>query len=199
MKIKTLTVGALGTNCYIIQNNDTAYIIDPGGDAEDIISSVKEMGIEKVTAILLTHAHIDHIAAITEITKTLCIDDIYLTGSDIELYKSPENSILPFIPAVKNPPETTDNLDNKDFQIIHTPGHTKGSTCFYFKDDKTLFSGDTLFQAGIGRTDLPGGNYKNIMTSIKEKIFTLPDDTIVYPGHGPKTKIKKEKATNPFF
>ena len=199
MKIKTLTVGALGTNCYIIQNNNTAYIIDPGGDTEDIISSVKEMGIKEITAILLTHAHIDHISAITEVAKTLCIDNIYLTGSDIELYNSPENSILPFIPAVKNPPRTTDHLDNKDFQIIHTPGHTKGSTCFYFKDDKTLFSGDTLFQAGIGRTDLPGGNYKDIMTSIKEKIFTLPDDTIVYPGHGSKTNIKKERTTNPFF
>ena len=142
-----------------------------------------------VDAILLTHAHIDHIAAINEVCNHFGIKNIYLHKDDFGLYNSPDNSLQPYMSAVSNPPKASDNYSNSNFKVIHTPGHTRGSVCFYFKNDNVLFSGDTLFQAGIGRTDFPGGSYNDIISSIKNKIFTLPPETDVYTGHGPKTTV----------
>ena len=198
MKVQVLEVGPLGTNCYIVNSNDETYIIDPGGDAESIILNVKKNS-DKVDAVLLTHAHIDHIAAINEVCSHFGIKEVYLHKEDLSLYNSSDNSLLPFMSAVKNPPKIAENYTNSNFQIIHTPGHTRGSVCFYFKNDNILFSGDTLFNAGIGRTDFPGGSYKDIISSVENKIFTLPPETIIYSGHGPKTTVKKEKTSNPFF
>jgi hydroxyacylglutathione hydrolase len=198
MNIQSLAVGPLGTNCYIVNTGDDTFIIDPGGDAEDIISNVEKVS-SKVNAVLLTHAHIDHIAAINEVCKHFNVDKVFLHENDITLYNSPDNSLLPFMSAVSNPPKITKDYSNSNFEVIHTPGHTRGSVCFYFKNDKVLFSGDTLFNAGIGRTDFPGGSYNDIISSVEKKIFTLPPDTVVYSGHGPKTSVKKEKTSNPFF
>ncbi|MCF7791982.1 MAG: MBL fold metallo-hydrolase [Victivallales bacterium] len=198
MNIKTLSVGLLGTNCYVIDNDNSCYIIDPGGDAGHIVSAAKKTK-KNVKAVLLTHPHIDHIAGINEVCKELDVTTVYLHEKDTLLYKSPDNSMLPFMPPLKNPPATVNKIADPNFEIIHTPGHTKGSVSFYFTNDGILFSGDTLFQGGVGRTDFPGGSYSEIMSSIKDKLLKLPDNTIVYPGHGPKTTIKKEKDSNPFF
>jgi hydroxyacylglutathione hydrolase len=198
MKVQALAVGPLGTNCYIVNANDETYVIDPGGDANYIISCVEEKST-KVDAVLLTHAHIDHIAAINEVCDHFGVKIVYLHREDLVLYNSKDNSLPPFMSAVNKPHAVSSDYTNPNFEIIHTPGHTKGSVCFYFKNDNLLFSGDTLFQAGIGRTDLPGGNYSSIIASINNKIFPLPSDTIVYPGHGSKTRVGKEKKSNPFF
>ncbi len=126
------------------------------------------------------------------------VSSLYLHEDDMPLYTSPANELQPLMPAVHNPPTPIHNMDSCEFSIIHTPGHTRGGVCYYFEDEKSLFAGDTLFRESIGRTDLPGGNTENLLASIKERLFTLPDNVVVYPGHGPSTTIAYEKANNPY-
>lgn len=202
MIIKKIVVGELMTNCYLLgckQTKATA-IIDPGAESEKIIKEIDKANLEP-KFIILTHGHGDHIGAINGLKKKYNIP-VYIHENDKELL---ENSYLNFsafmfgketsiIADKKLKDNDTIVLGNFKIKVLHTPGHTPGS--IVLKCNNILFSGDTLFQNGIGRTDLPGGSYDKIINSIKTKIFSLPDDTIVYPGHGPETNVIEEKTNN---
>lgn len=197
---ETIIVGFLETNCYLVSSEKEGclYIIDPGEDARTIVEKVKSCGIREYK-ILLTHGHVDHIRAVPEVMETLNITTLFLHKHDVPLYKSPENSVMPWIPAIRNQPIPSHEILSGEFRIIHTPGHTRGCVCFYFPSMNKLFSGDTLFRESVGRTDLPGGNFEDLEKSIREKLFTLPEDTEVFPGHGPSTTIGYEKRNNQFI
>ena len=197
---RIIPVGALAVNCYLIfqEKSKLLLIVDPGDDADLIISAAKSFAYEKA-AILLTHAHVDHIGAVPEINKALNCEFVYLASGDAELYKSPENHILPYLPPVADLPKTTAVWDVPGVKLLLTPGHSKGGSCFYFADEKFVISGDTLFAGSVGRTDLPGGSFAELEKSIRKELLTLPDDTVVYPGHGPRTTIGEEKRSNPYL
>ncbi len=195
--INSILVGLLDVNCYFVFNSESKhlYIIDTGSDADRIIEESKKYDYNSVS-ILLTHAHVDHISATGEVSDKLNAELVYLHQEDEGLYFSKDNNILPYVPTAENLPKTNNNINCDDFEIIHTPGHSLGGVCFYFKEINTLFSGDTLFLETIGRTDLYGGSFPILKASIKNKLFILPDKTIVCPGHGNKTTIAYEKKYN---
>ncbi len=200
MKFITEIVGFLEVNCYIIpsEKDNCVYVIDPGASPDKVAKSAESLGYSDYK-IILTHAHIDHVSAVKDLMTTLKVSSLYLHEDDMPLYTSPANELLPFMPAVANPPVPIHDMKNCEFRIIHTPGHTRGGVCYYFEGEKSLFSGDTLFRESIGRTDLPGGNTENILSSIKERLFSLPEDVVVYPGHGSSTTIAYEKKSNPYI
>ncbi len=204
MKTKTFTtvvVGAFEVNCYLVPSPDkkTLYIIDPGGDAQDIIAAASAFSCQKAV-ILLTHCHADHIGAVGEVAKRLNITELYIDPADSAMYASPANCFPPYLPAAENlltpsewPPQTP------DFEILHTPGHTPGGVCYYFREYNALFTGDTLFRASVGRTDFPGGDTATLMESISGRLMTLPDSLEIYPGHGYPSTIGFEKQNNPYL
>lgn len=202
-----MPVAPIGANCYIVSEADEAFIIDPGGNAEKIIRAAKNFNVRYI---LLTHAHFDHIGALNSITaafpdaktavSTFEHDWLYLPQLNFS-----EDFGLTFVFKGKVDLKLEDGM-TLDFagtkiKVLHTPGHTPGSTCFYIENSgkPVLFSGDTLFRSSIGRTDLPGGNGRKIVESIKTKLLTLPDETVVYPGHDENTSISLEKKLNPFL
>ena len=197
---KIIPVGALAVNCYMIfeRSSQTLFIVDPGDDA-DLIISASESFDYRQAVILLTHAHVDHIGAVPEVQKALDVKYIYLAAGDTELYHSSDNHIMPYLPPVANLPQTTAKWEFATPKLLLTPGHSQGGSCFYFEDRKLLISGDTLFAGSVGRTDLPGGSFATLQKSIKEKLLNLPEDTVVYPGHGPRTTIGNEKRSNPYL
>lgn len=202
LKVLKLNTG-LGdaTNCYIVADKKSkeAFIIDPGAEAEKIIEMVNILKVN-VKYIILTHCHGDHTGALTEIKEKLG-GKILIHREDAEgLYNEDIN--LSYYIGMDNPElEADSRLDDKDkihlgdveFEIIHTPGHTKGGICIYCREYKMIFTGDTLFRGTWGRTDLPTGEFEDIIHSITNKIMILPEDTIVYPGHGKSTIIREEK------
>jgi hydroxyacylglutathione hydrolase len=201
---KKLPVGKFLTNCYIIADDASkeAAVIDPADDFQTIKQFI-EMHNLKVKYILLTHAHGDHILALPEL-KAYTNAPIGLNIGDEDMLSNANINMSGEFTRV--PIETNADFYLKDgdvlelgmtkVRIIHTPGHTKGGTCILF--EKELMSGDTLFARGIGRTDLYGGSYNTLMNSIKTKLFILPEDTNVHPGHGSSTTILSEKRNNPF-
>ena len=196
----TLVVGDIGVNCYLVPGpkSGNLYIIDPGDDAADIVAAAQDFTYSEAV-VLLTHAHVDHIGACGAVAKKLGISRICLNAADSGLYFSPENHLMPYLPPAKNLPPVMDFYPQEDFSVIETPGHTPGSVCFWFKDYDALFTGDTLFQGSIGRTDLPGGNYDDLMRSIHEKLMVLPEDLKVFPGHQYWSTIGREKSSNPYL
>ena len=201
LKIQTVIVGALEVNCYIVYDSETkeALIIDPGDEADRIIEAVKSLGVSP-KGILLTHAHVDHIRGVGTVSAAFSLP-VWIHEADRAMYLSPDNAILPWLPAAANLPKPVDTppqLPNHPFEVIETPGHTPGGVCFYFKNEKQLFSGDTLFRGTYGRTDFPGGSAQKLFSSILTKLFTLPDDINVWPGHNDATTIGDEKRTQ-FF
>ena len=197
----TVVVGAFEVNCYLVPSPDkkTLYIIDPGGDAQDIIAAASAFSCQKAV-ILLTHCHADHIGAVGEVAKKLNITELYIDPADSAMYASPANCFPPYLPAAENlltpsewPPQTP------DFEILHTPGHTPGGVCYYFREYNALFTGDTLFRASVGRTDFPGGDTATLMESISSRLMTLPDSLEIYPGHGYPSTIGFEKQNNPYL
>jgi len=201
---KKLLVGPLASNCYIVGSEATkeGMIIDPADEADEILQSVKESGL-KISLIVLTHGHPDHVAALKE-TKEATGAEVVIHTDDAE---SLQQQFLGFLFGLSYPaPPPADRLlkdgDSIDigdlhFSVLHTPGHTPGGICLL--GHGVLFSGDTLFNYGIGRYDLPGGDYSQLMDSLQTKLMGLPDDTIVYPGHGPDTTIGTERQGNPFL
>ena len=205
MKIYTLTLGELSTNCYIVASNDNnAVLIDPADDAEKIISVLQEESL-KLKKILLTHGHFDHIMAVADIIKKINVP-VYIHVMDkIKLTSITENLHAYFpISTPFNEVNRSENLNDGDvivqdelnFQVLHTPGHSTGSVC-YICDD-SIFSGDTLFEGSIGRTDPPHGNYSDIIKSLGI-INKLEGDYKVYPGHGNSTTLDNERKNNIFL
>ncbi len=207
MKMKQFVVGPVQTNCYVVINTETqeCIVVDPGDKGDSIAYTLRNDGLKPV-AILLTHGHFDHICGVNEVKKAFGID-VYVHERDSELISDPEkNDSLMFIG--KGVSVEADKLlhggEQLDFagfkiDVLHTPGHTPGSVCYYIKEKGVLLSGDTLFQMSVGRTDLPGGSMSSLVSSLKEKVITLPEDTVVYPGHGEATSIEVEKKYNPFL
>jgi len=201
MILKTIVVGEMSVNCYIVGDAKTqeVFVIDPGGDYEKIKAIIDKNGY-KVRSIINTHGHIDHIAA----NKNLGFP-VWIHADDAEFLVDAGRNLSFFLGSRVVSPKAAKLLKEGDvlavgdvsLQVIHTPGHTPGSICL--KADSVLFSGDTLFSEGIGRTDFPYGSQKRLLDSLKEKLLILDDDTIVYPGHGPSTSIGREKKGNPFL
>ncbi|SER16785.1 Glyoxylase, beta-lactamase superfamily II [Gracilibacillus ureilyticus] len=205
MEIEKLTLGPLHTNCYIIHNHMEAIIIDPSGDAPQIVGMIDNLGV-KVKAILLTHAHFDHIGALEAVRNQFSIPVyIHLAESDWltdpQLNGSARFGMDPLICERADHEVHDGNLKIGNFSIdvLHVPGHSPGSIAFVFPQSSMVIGGDCLFREGIGRTDLPGGSYSDIQESIRLKLFSLPDSFTVYPGHGPSTTIYHEKHNNPFI
>jgi len=202
--IRTFPVGPLQCNCSIIGDrlSSKALVIDPGGDADQILGLLNELNLT-VVGIIHTHAHLDHILA-SGVIKEATGAPIYLHEGDKVLWDMVGQQCVMFgVPPVTLPEPDHFMEDDQALNCcggvaIHTPGHTPGSISFWFEEYKTLIAGDTLFQGSIGRTDLPGGNFDQIITSIKERIYTLDDDAIVVTGHGPNTAIGSEKTGNSF-
>ncbi|MGG0642884.1 MBL fold metallo-hydrolase [Sporosarcina gallistercoris] len=208
MKIKTLPLGPIQANCYLISDSKgSCLIIDPGEQPEKIIEVIESASL-KPLAILLTHAHFDHIGALETIRKKYGIP-VYIHKDENLWLRSPElngSAKYPMLPPVVC--GLADHVIERDgvmqlgpfeFEVRHTPGHSPGSVSYVFHDDRFVVVGDTLFRQGIGRTDLPGGNTHQLLTAIEQQLLSLDDDYKVYPGHGPKTTPKDEMDSNPFL
>jgi len=203
--IKKLEVGPIMANCFILgcESTKEAVVIDPGDDADRILMELAKAEL-RVKMLINTHGHFDHVGANKQMKEA--------TGADIAIHPEDEpmleelsRSAMMFGLSAENSPPADRVLNQDDeisfgditLKVIHTPGHSRGGICLYTKGH--LFAGDTLFAGSIGRTDLPGGDYDTLISSIKEKLLMLDDDTIVYTGHGPETTIGKEKQINPFI
>jgi len=207
MILETFPVGPLACNCTILGDEETrdAIVIDPGDDVARINERLTKSGL-KLKQIIVTHAHIDHVGGALKL-KRLTGAPILLNEDDLPLLQMMDTQAawLGVRPPEVAPPDEglTDGqivgLEHYPARVLHTPGHTQGSICLYFAPVKLLVAGDTLFAGSIGRTDLPGGNYDQIMGSLRSRLMTLPDETRVLPGHGPATTIGEERVTNPFL
>lgn len=205
-----LSVGAFEVNCSLVALDDRALIVDPGSEAHRIEETLTRLGL-KPAAILLTHAHFDHIGAIPDLLRRFPELKVYVHPSDRPAFAHPLNQYPPdYPPLVPNPSEPPDWMSAltdvaqlaKDWPdvvtVIETPGHTPGGVCYHFPSAQLLLSGDTLFAGSVGRTDLPGGDMASLMDS-QRKLATLPPETHVVPGHGPFTSIADERDANPFW
>jgi glyoxylase-like metal-dependent hydrolase (beta-lactamase superfamily II) len=207
MILETFPVGPLQCNCTILADEETreAIVIDPGDEISRIQRRLTALGLT-LKQILVTHAHIDHVGGALKL-KSLTGAPIFLNEADLPLLGiMAEQAAWVGVPTPETaPPDEalTDGrvvgLTNYPAQVIHTPGHTQGSICLHFVPLKMVLAGDTLFAGSIGRTDLPGGNYDQILDSIQTRLLSLPDDTRVVPGHGPATSIGSERKSNPFL
>ena len=204
MIFEAMTVGSYYSNCYIVGSDVTkeAAIIDPGAEFEKIDSKIIDLGL-KPKMIILTHAHGDHIGAVDELIEKYGVK-VYIHEDDANALKDSDTNFSKVLfgknisinPDSKLKDGDVLNLSDLKFEIIHTPGHTKGGICI--KVGNIMMTGDTLFNKSIGRTDFPGGSYDEIINSIQEKIFKYDDDIIIYPGHNSPSTIKSEKLSNPF-
>jgi glyoxylase-like metal-dependent hydrolase (beta-lactamase superfamily II) len=202
-----LPVGPLQCNCSIIGDKTThdAIVIDPGDDIADVLAIIQRHNLQ-VKQIVITHAHIDHVGGAMQLRASIGAP-ILLNQNDYTLLKMLD--IQAAWIGMKSPGkvEIDHSLAESDrvqagpllANVIHTPGHTEGSICLYFPAHQKLIAGDTLFAGSIGRTDLPGGSFEKIISSLHEKILVLPDETVVVPGHGPLTTIGEERESNPFL
>lgn len=201
LQVQTLPVGMLEVNCYLAWDPSTArgVIIDPGDDAADIVAAVTAAGFTPV-AVVLTHGHVDHIRAVGEVCRRFGIA-VFIHPAERQLYLSPLNALLPWLPAAADLPEPLPEAVDGfglGIEVLPTPGHTPGCVCFWIPAAGVLFSGDTLFCGGVGRTDLPGGSLTDLERSLREVLYVLPAETRVYPGHGAPTTIGSERRSNPF-
>jgi hydroxyacylglutathione hydrolase len=207
-KVTTYPLGPIQTNCYIIQDEiKNCLIIDPGEEGTRLISEIKKNGLNPM-AILLTHGHFDHIGAVDVVRDEFNIP-VYIHEVEKNTLTDPEqngSTRYPGLPLVKNKEadfllsdEGDKNIGPFTFEVLHTPGHSPGSVTFVFHNERFAVVGDTLFNQGVGRTDLPGGNTETLLSSIHNKLLTLGDDFIIYPGHGTSTTPRYEMDMNPFL
>lgn len=221
--IQHLTTGSMSTNTYILKTSDSqCMVIDPGGDTHTIINNCRDSGLQP-SLILCTHGHFDHTAGVPSLQRQITDNfgiqpeiaihnaDRHFLGTSAYQAQKEEFSILGqeglmFLDSIfEEPPEPTILLSDNQvllqtgLSVIHTPGHTNGCICLYDNDNSILISGDTLFAGGIGRTDFASGNTTQLLSSITNKLMKLPQDTVVYPGHGDTSTIGHEVKTNPFL
>lgn len=204
MKIIRIPAGIYAANCYIVFDESTknGIVVDPGGDVDDILASINENNIE-IKHIILTHGHGDHIGGVIGLKDALGASVmIHELDKDMLIDGTKNLSTVMAMGSIEIEPDRllkdgdVLKVGDLNIEIIHTPGHTFGGVCIKIEDN--LITGDTLFAGSIGRTDLLGGDYNTIIKSIKDKLMIYPDDTKVYPGHGPSSTIGKEKVSNPF-
>ena len=200
-------LGQMQTNCYIAGNRQTkeALVFDPGDEGFRVMEMLEKEGLE-LTAVLLTHGHFDHVMALPYLQELKPGLPVYLHEDEEDVLRDPSLNLT----SMFGEPVSMDadhlvkdgqvlDLLNTEIHCIHVPGHTKGGVCYYFKEQGWLIAGDTLFRQSIGRTDFPTGETDALLSGIREKLFVLPDETEVYPGHMNSTTIGFEKRTNPFL
>jgi len=203
---RVMQIMPFGTNCYLVASDKTrdGMVIDPAGDVVGILNNISELNL-KIGLIVVTHTHPDHIGAIAQV-KEATKAEFAVHVAEAGVISQYENSQFSrFDPAFRPPPQPDrllkdgDSIDIGDitFKVLHTPGHSPGGICL--AGYGVVFSGDTLFNMSIGRTDGPGGDYNSLISSIKSKLLSLPNETVVLPGHGPKTTIGWERQNNPFL
>ncbi len=209
MKIDCFALGAYETNCYILRHSEEAtdcLIIDAGFDIEPLVNFLDEQKLNPV-ALVLTHGHIDHIAGLNLLRDRFPDMKVYIHKFDAEMLEEPASNLsamtgTAFVTAPADVTLTDGDvieLADMKLQVLHTPGHTPGGISLYLKEQGVVFSGDALFADSVGRTDFPGGSMTQLVSSIKDKLLTLPGETKVYPGHGPATTIAQEKSYNQFL
>ena len=204
LKIRSNVLGMVGTNCYLVyeEGGSQAVLVDPADNADYLMNLCREQSLIPA-AILLTHGHFDHIGAVAELVRAFRIP-VYASGKERELLENPDQNLSSgygsgissrdFIPV-----QDGEKLEliGHIWTVLETPGHTAGSVCYYLEKDQVLFSGDTLFRESYGRTDFPTGSSRQLIASVTEKLFSLPDDVTVLPGHESQTSIGYEKQANP--
>jgi hydroxyacylglutathione hydrolase len=204
---ETLAVGLLGCNCTILGDEVSreAIVVDPGYDVPKILATLAKHQLT-VKQIVVTHAHIDHIASAATLKEVTGAPVIYSKADLPQLAIMGEQAAWLGVdtPEVKAPDHSPADgevvaVRGVEASVIYTPGHTEGSLCLYMPSEGLLLAGDTLFAGGVGRTDFPGGNTAKLMESLRERLMPLPDATVVVPGHGPETTIGIERAENPFL
>jgi len=207
MILEMLTVGPFQENCYIIGDEDSGAgaVVDPGDEAARIALAVEQTDLE-VGSIIVTHAHIDHVGAVAALADEYACPVLMHAESEPMLKQLPTQAMmmgLKFgkVPAVDRHISDGEVLEvgNLRLRSLYTPGHAPGHLAFYVEDEGVVLSGDALFAGSVGRVDLPGGSMEVLMRSIEERLLTLPDETKVFPGHGPQTEIGSERTTNPFL
>lgn len=206
-----LPVGMLQCNCSIFGDEPTreAIVVDPGDEIESILEVLRRHGL-KVKSIVITHAHIDHIGGAAKL-KAATGAPVWMNENDQALYdrldvqaswlgmRTPERAEIDHAAKEGDSLVLASAEAETRFHVLHTPGHTQGSLCLFIPSENKLVAGDTLFRESIGRTDLPGGDHRKILSSIGVKLFSLPEETVVIPGHGPNTTIGHEREHNPFL
>jgi Zn-dependent hydrolases, including glyoxylases len=203
MKLKLVVSPEMGENCYFVidENTNEAIVIDPGDQASKLQKIVDDEKLD-VKAICLTHCHFDHAGAVEDL-RAYTNAPVFICENEEIVAESPNYNLsamwaspftVPYDRVLKD--GETFKFGNLEFEVISTPGHTPGGGCFYFNKEGVLFSGDTLFRMSVGRTDFPGGDSGALVSSIKDKLFKLPDDTVVYCGHNNETSIGFEKENN---
>lgn len=207
MIVRRLPVGPVATNCYIAGCEQThlAAVIDPGDEAPQILAALEQRKL-KPACVLLTHAHFDHIGGLADLLDAIGPVPVAMHPADLPLFRHGGGAML-FGMRIRPAPEPAQALAPGQvievgalrFAVRHTPGHTPGHVIFYEENARAAFTGDVIFENSIGRTDLPGASYAQLMNSIREQILTLPGDTILFPGHGPRTSVAREQAQNPFL
>jgi hydroxyacylglutathione hydrolase len=206
--VRMFTVGPVQENCFILRQKDsgTALIVDPGDEANRLLSAVDELGIEKVEAILVTHTHFDHVGAVAPVAQA--------TGAPVycpELERDVLANIMDYVPWPGFGPFESYEADHTvaggeslelagmKVEVLFTPGHSPGHVTYAIRDERALFSGDVLFQGSVGRVDLPGGDWPTLLASIQSLVDEFEPETVVYPGHMGITTLERERATNPFL
>lgn len=209
MKIDCLSLGAFETNCYVLRSDEGAgdcMVVDPGMGAGRLVEFLREYQLNPV-AVVLTHGHIDHMAGVAALRDEFPDIKVYIHKLDAGMLAEPHTNLSAMTGEFVSIEPAEFTLEEDDvieqagvkLSVVHTPGHTPGGICLYSEDEGIVFTDDALFADSIGRTDFPNGSMSQLLKSIREKLFTLPDETKVYPGHGPVTTIAHEKAHNPFL